>query len=440
MDSGHLSVLGDRELLDGLISPMAMLSLRVTCRSNCRDLHDYLVRFLRTKFVRANSVYESEKVLDRDYTINDLFQLARFVYGQLEMVASVSLIRSTCAGSFAMHWYTEREAMVQPFVEPCAWLPGDIDVFCQDETELKESMDLITVFHETIGSRGPIKWAGLNRFGPASNSNFSGSHYEFGMHAPNAYIGADELYGSHPVADTAAFLAVAQDYPWSKFVASDSFSNQSSNEILALLAASLPGKVVPKNYKVIRSVHASIQLELPTGSCRATFLEKARPRGASRGGRAWFTINLVHIVDVRPFSRMSKGQLTTSDIIESFDTAVAAVSMTVDLGLNINFQLSPTLLLQDVRTKKMRLTNHFLFGIVPPTEIVSPPRWDRRHDDDGMEDDLICDRCLKVIPDFAPLTGDTIWQAYAAVGLVLDRVDKYLSRGYTLAVQDEFDF
>ena len=431
MGSACLTVLADRDLLDGLISPTTMLSVRATCRATCRDLWDYLDRFLRAKCVRKTSFYESETVLGRKHSLRDLFELATVVFGQLEFLRSVSVMGCTCAGSFATHWMTEMEAMRKPYVKECSWLYSDMDIFCDSEIKFKETMHLINVFWSTIRCRRPIKWGGLGRIGGPYHC---GSHHDFGIRFPDSYLGASEVYGTHPVRDHAAFVDAARGFEWPQFVASDSYANESAADILADVAACLPTKVLAKDYKVTRSVHATLQLQLPEDTCRPAIL--SRPNG-----KAWFTINLIRIVDVRSSQESIQAGLTSSHIIRSFDMAVSAVSMKVDRGLNIDFEMSPALMLDDLRTKAMRLTTHFLFGTVPPTVVDSPPRWDRRRDV-GMvfTPDGICDRCHKAIPEIRLADYDAsatrTWQEYAAVRLVLSRIDKYLARRYSLVAYD----
>jgi|MEHZ01.5.fsa_nt_MEHZ011524098.1_2 hypothetical protein len=436
MDETTLRVLSG-DFLDSRLPPVIIITMRRVCKRLCRPLRQYLTDFLRYKHVRVASMYISELALRRPYTERELFDMVRVVYAKMEFIRSTTKIGAVCAGSYPLHCLTEREAAKRAAVLPCTFQPGDIDIFCQDDEQFEATTVLVFQLAENLGcdlgcdlgAEDQIKWRGLWR----------GRH----RHRPDigamgfhdwGYVAADEWTGCCPVADRGMFIEAAKNFKWRN-------KTYPHDSMVSVLDDCLPTLISQRSYKVTDSVHAHVPIKLPP-VCHQL-------------NRPAMCVNVIRVVDVRPSEEISKRDLLNSmDIITSFDLTIAAVSMTVDEGLDMQFvHLENTL--RNLGKKSMQITPKFLFGVVPHTTFESPPRWDRRRSEpefrriytdplsgiyytDKMRSthaaqyerqyDAQLDHNITPSGKQSPLS----WRSDAAVHTVLARLDKYLCRGYVL--------
>ena len=429
-----MTVLADPIYLDRRLPPHMMMRLRRVCKATRRPLTAYLNEFLRSKHVRAGGVYMSEadmwRLHGRSYSDYELMMLAQVVYTQMRLLRTASKVGAVCAGSYALQHLIESEAAAGRMPQ-CDWMYGDVDLFCFDERQRRA---ILAKVDKLYGA-----YAGPKRSG--------GWYGELGARGPARHVTCDThsviraREWQPPLADRGAFVESAKTFDWCNVGVPVAIGKSATNPlgiprsaIPGLIDECLPSEIEDKAYRVQSSVYVDVTLALPSECLVSSYPDQGDwtlgdwTLGGTRQGldTGWdttrFRVNVILVEDTRPAAEQDRRpQLSAMDILLSFDMMQCAVAMGVpSSALEPEFEYPPDTL-ELVRTGKMRLTQHFLCGLVPRSAM--PSRLPRRLPAGHWPDD----------PDEGNFYNGRPTGLHRHVVAKCARIDKYLYRGFSLA-------
>jgi len=440
-----MTVLADPIYLDRRLPPHLMMRLRRVCKATRRPLTAYLRGFLRSKHVRAGGVYMSEpdmrRLHSRSYSDYELMMLVKVVYTQLRLLRTASKVGAVCAGSYALQHLIESEAAAGRMPQ-CDWMYGDVDLFCHDEEQHRAILAKVVKLYGACA--GPTRDGGTYTLGARGPTR-----RDQGRARPQTW--------QPPLPDRGAFVESAKTFDWCNVGRPVAIGKSDTNPlgiprsaIPGLLDVCLPGEIVSKAYRVRRSVYVDVSLALPSACLVSSYPDQGDwtlgdwTLGGTRQGldTGWdttrFRVNVILVEDTRSAAEQAQRQhLSVMDILLSFDMMQCAVAMRVpSSALELEFEYPPDTL-ELVQTGTMRITPHFLCGVVPrcPSMVcfgpaalgpATHPRYiesavGQRTRIGGLPDDADEGNFYNGRP-----TG-----LHRLVVAKLARIDKYLYRGYS---------
>jgi hypothetical protein len=353
--------------------------------------------------------------------------MVRNEYQTLALIAGATGVGAICAGGYAAHRMAEMEAdrrradAVTTPTLATTQLPNDIDIFCSTEDQVHSLHDLL----KTIFRKATV----LNP-NPANKPSYTWEHA----------CKERELAANPPAADRTEFLTHAQAHDWCPNSLATALSNAQTGVGMGdVLDKLLPRYTTKRSYKVTRSEMLTLHLPLnykDSDRDRESWVEKSMDTGRELSicnellqwhhapktrTHAILNINIITIDDNRTdIARASAPTLTTNEIITSFDMRQCAISMHVNGRHQISFTWADGAKELAIQ-RRICFTPTFLHGIIPP-------------DDDSARSQS--ERKPIQTPQRAGANGpeQTTNEMHPAVVCKLDRICKYLRRGYTLEV------